>query len=90
MNSSQATITAEAKWEWEKKDGDRTLRSERDLGYIYRSFTLPVEFDEPGVRQARFYNCILDLKLVKKAAAPGNKLATQPTPASTRTELVLR
>ncbi len=74
IETNQVTITAEVKREWEKNDGDRTLRSERYFGNVYRSFTLPVELDESAC-EARFDNGILELKLVKKAAAPGKKLA---------------
>ena len=72
--NNQVTITAEVKREWEKKEGDRTLRSERYFGNIYRSFTLPVELDESAC-EAKYDNGVLELKLVKKAAAPGKKLA---------------
>ena len=72
--SNLVTITAEVKREWEKKEGDRMLRSERYFGNIYRSFTLPAELDESAC-EAKYDNGLLELKLVKKAAAPGKKLA---------------
>jgi HSP20 family protein len=50
------------------------LRNERYFGNVYRSFTLPVELDEPAC-EAKFDNGVLELKLVKKAAAPGKRLA---------------
>ena len=74
IEDNQVTITAEVKREWEKKDDGRMLRSERYFGNIYRSFTLPVELDESAC-EARFDNGVLELKLVKKAAAPGKKLS---------------
>jgi HSP20 family protein len=74
IEGNQVTITAEVKREWEKKEGDRTLRSERYFGNIYRSFTLPVELDEVAC-EATYDNGVLELKLVKKAAAPGKRLA---------------
>ena len=43
IEGNQVTITAEVKREWEKKDGDKMLRSERYYGNVYRSFTLPHE-----------------------------------------------
>ena len=74
IEGNQVTITAEVKQDWEKKDGDRMLRNERYFGNIYRSFTLPVELDESAC-EAKYENGVLELKLVKKAAAPGKRLA---------------
>ena len=76
IESNQVTITAEVKREWENKEGDRLLRSERYFGNIYRSFTLPAELDE-SMSGAKYDKGILELKLVKKAAAPGKRLAIQ-------------
>ena len=44
-NGKEVTITAEVKRDWEKKEGDKMLRSERYYGNVYRSFTLPYELD---------------------------------------------
>jgi len=74
IEGNQVTITAEVKQDWEKKDGDRMLRNERYFGNIYRSFALPVELDESAC-EAKYENGVLELKLVKKAAAPGKRLA---------------
>ena len=74
IEGNQVTITAEVKRQWEKKEGDRMLRNERYFGNIYRSFTLPVELDESAC-EAKYDNGVLELKLVKKAAAPGKRLA---------------
>jgi HSP20 family protein len=76
IEGNQVTITAEVKREWEKKDSDRLLRSERYFGNIYRSFTLPVELDEAAC-EAKYDDGVLQLKLVTKAAAPGKRLAIQ-------------
>lgn len=76
IEGNQVTITAEVKREWEKKDGDRVLRSERYFGNVYRSFTLPAELDEAAC-EAKYDNGVLELNLVKKAAAPGKRLAIQ-------------
>ncbi len=76
IDGNQVTITAEVKREWDKKEGDRLLRSERYFGNIYRSFTLPAELDETAC-EAKYDNGVLELKLVQKAAAPGKKLAIQ-------------
>ena len=74
ITGNQVTITAEVKQQWEKKEGDRMLRNERYFGNIYRSFTLPVELDESAC-EATHENGVLELKLVRKAAAPGKRLA---------------
>jgi HSP20 family protein len=74
IEGNQVTITAEVKQEWKKKEGDRMLRNERYFGNIYRSFTLPVELDESAC-EAKYDNGVLELKLIKKAAAPGKRLA---------------
>ena len=76
VEGNQVTITAEVRQEWEKKEGDRMLRNERYFGNIYRSFTLPAELDE-SASVAAYNNGVLELKLVKKAAAPGKRLAVR-------------
>ena len=72
--SNLVTITAKVKREWENNEGNRLLRNERYFGNIYRSFTLPVEMDESAC-EAKYDNGVLELNLVKKAAAAGKKLA---------------
>jgi len=62
--------------ESQKKEGDRLLRSERYFGNIYRSFELPADLDESAC-EAKYNNGVLELKLVKKAAVAGKKLAIQ-------------
>ena len=74
IEGNQVTITAQVKQEWEKKEGDRMLRNERYFGNIYRAFTLPAELDESAC-DATYQNGVLELKLVRKAAAPGKRLA---------------
>ena len=74
VEGNQVTIAAEVKQGWEKKEGDRVLRNERYFGNIYRSFTLPVELDESAC-EATYDNGVLELNLVRKAAAPGKRLA---------------
>src|ERR1700736_3249881 len=76
IEGNQVTITAEVKREWEKKESDRLLRSERYFGNVYRSFTLPAELDELAC-EAKYDNGVLQLKLVKKAAVAGKRLAIQ-------------
>jgi HSP20 family protein len=67
------TIMAEVKHEWEKKEGDKMLRSERYYGNIYRTFTLPHELDE-NKSEAKYKDGVLELKLVRKAGVAGKKL----------------
>jgi HSP20 family protein len=74
IEGNQVTITAEVKQEWEKKEGDRMLRNERYFGNIHRGFTLAVDLEE-SVCDATYENGVLELKLVRKAAAPGKRLA---------------
>jgi HSP20 family protein len=74
IEGNQVTISAEVKQQWEKNEGARLLRNERYFGNIYRSFALPAELDE-SASVATYDNGVLELKLVKKAAAAGKRLA---------------
>jgi HSP20 family protein len=74
IEGNQVTITAESKREWEKKEGDKVLRSERYYGNVYRSFTLPAELNE-ALSEAKYDKGVLELKLVRKAPIGGKKLS---------------
>ena len=74
IEGNQVSISAEVKRESEKKEGERLLRSERYYGSAYRAFVLPAEIDE-GASEAKYDSGVLELKLAKKAAVPGRKLA---------------
>ena len=74
IEGNQISIAAEVKRESEKKEGERVLRSERYYGSSYRSFVLPTEIDE-NTSEAKYDNGVLELKLAKKAAVTGRKLA---------------
>jgi len=76
IEGGQVTVGAEVKREKEAKDGERVLRSERYYGAVHRSFLLPTEIDE-AASEARYENGVLELKLVKKAAASGRRLTIQ-------------
>jgi len=76
IEGNQVTITGEVSRDWEKKDGDKVLRSERYYGNVYRSFTLPTELDE-GRCEAKYDGGVLELKLVRKAGVEGKKLAVK-------------
>jgi len=73
IEGNQVTITAEVRREWEKKEADKLLRSERYYGNVYRSFTLPHDLDE-SKSIAKYDGGVLELKLVKKAGVTGKKL----------------
>jgi HSP20 family protein len=73
IEGNQVTITAETKREWERKEGDKLLRSERYFGNVYRSFTLPAELNE-ALSVAKYDKGVLELKLVRKAPLGGKKL----------------
>jgi HSP20 family protein len=76
IDGNQVTIGAEVEREYEAKDGERVLRSERHYGSLYRGFTLPVELDE-SASNAKYENGVLELTLAKKPAAMGRKLTVQ-------------
>ena len=76
IEGNQVTISADVKREWQPKDGEQVLRTERYFGNVYRSFTLPVELDE-AASEARYENGVLELRLIKKPAATGRKLTIQ-------------
>ena len=73
IEGNEVTITAEVKREWESKEGDKMLRSERYYGNIFRSFTVPHELDE-AKSVAKYDGGVLELKLVMKAGVTGRKL----------------
>lgn len=73
IEGNEVTITGEVKREWEKKEGDKMLRSERYYGNVYRSFTLPHELDE-AKSVAKYDNGVLELKLVRREGSTGRKL----------------
>jgi HSP20 family protein len=76
IDGNEVTIGAEVKREFEPKEGEHVLRTERYFGSVHRSFTLPVDVDE-AASSARFENGVLELTLAKKAALAGRKLTIQ-------------
>ncbi len=76
IEGNQVTIAAEVKRETDAKEAERVLRTERYFGGVYRSFTLPAELDE-AKSSAKYDNGVLELKLAKKPAVAGRKLAIQ-------------
>ncbi len=76
IEGHQVTVAAEVKRETETKEGERALRTERYVGGLFRSFTLPAELDE-AASEARYENGVLELKLAKKVPVAGRKLSIQ-------------
>jgi HSP20 family protein len=73
IEGNTVTITADVKKEWEKKEGDKVLRSERYFGNVYRSFTLPHDLDE-AKSVATYDGGVLEIKLARKEGLAGRKL----------------
>lgn len=76
IEGNQVTIGADVKRNAETKDGERTLRSERYYGSVYRSFTVSADLDE-AASTAKYENGVLELTLAKKPALAGRKLTIQ-------------
>lgn len=74
IEGNQVSISAETRVEKEEKEGEKLLRSERYVGKIARSFTLPHEVDDTKA-EAKYEDGVLELKLPKKAATAAKKLA---------------
>ena len=76
INGNQVAISAEVKREKEEKQNEKTLRTERYYGKVYRSFALAQDVDQEGA-QARYENGVLELRLPKKIAQSGRNLTIQ-------------
>jgi HSP20 family protein len=76
IDGNQVSISAEVKREKEEKQGEKTLRTERYYGKVYRAFALPQEVDQEG-SQARYENGVLELRLPKRAATATRTLKVQ-------------
>ena len=76
IDGNRVSISAEARRETEKREGERLLRSERYYGTLARSFALGNEVDEQNA-QARLDNGVLTLTLPKKLAPAARKLTIQ-------------
>lgn len=68
------SISAERRENKEVKDGERVLRTERSFGKASRSFQLGQDIDE-GASSAKFTDGVLELVLLKKAAAQAKRLS---------------
>jgi HSP20 family protein len=76
VDGNQVAISAEVKRQKEEKQGEKTLRSERYYGKVYRSFALGQDVDQEKA-QAKYENGVLELRLPKKAAASTRTLTVQ-------------
>jgi HSP20 family protein len=76
IEGNQVSISAETKVEKEEKKGEKVLRSERYVGKVARSFTLPHDIDEAKAH-AKYNDGVLELTLPKKAVSAAKKLAIQ-------------
>jgi HSP20 family protein len=76
IDGDQVAISAEVKNEKEAREGQRTLRTERHYGKVYRAFALGQPVDEDSA-SAKYADGILELTLPKKAAAQAKRIAIQ-------------
>jgi len=76
VDGNQVAISAEIKRQKEEKQGEKTLRSERYYGKVYRSFALAQDVDQEKA-QAKYESGVLELRLPKKAAASIRTLTVQ-------------
>jgi HSP20 family protein len=56
--------------------GEKSLRSERYHGKVYRAFSLAQDVDEAAA-EAKYTDGVLELRLPKKAAESAKKLTIQ-------------
>jgi HSP20 family protein len=73
VDGNQVTISAEVKRESKKEEGQTEIHTERYYGKVYRSFTLPGDFDDAKV-DARYEGGVLTLSLPKKATGSTRKI----------------
>jgi HSP20 family protein len=76
IDGNQVAISAEIKRQKEEKQGEKTLRTERYYGKVYRAFALAQDVDQEKA-QAKYENGVLELRLPKKAAASTRTLTVQ-------------
>ncbi len=76
IDGNRVEITAEVKNEKEVKEGEKTLRTERYYGKVYRAFALDQDIDDAAT-EARYSDGILELKLPKKTSAKAKRISVQ-------------
>ena len=75
IDGNQVAISTEVKSRQQDK-GEKSLRSERYYGKVYRAFSLAQDVDESAA-QAKYADGVLELRLPKKAVASARKLSIQ-------------
>lgn len=73
VEGNQVTISAEVKRHSEQKEGDKTLCSERYVGKVYRSFSVPAEIDSAKA-DAHYEGGVLTLTLPKTGNGSGRRI----------------
>jgi HSP20 family protein len=73
VEGNQVAISAEVKRETKNKDGEKEIYTERYVGKVYRSFSLPNDL-ESDKSEARYDNGVLTLTLPKKANGGTKKI----------------
>ncbi|MFC5525860.1 Hsp20/alpha crystallin family protein [Rhodanobacter ginsengisoli] len=74
VDGNQVSISAEVKRETRNKKDEAEIYTERYYGKVYRSFTLPGEFDSAKA-EARCDNGVLSLDLPKRPNGSARKIA---------------
>jgi HSP20 family protein len=73
IEGNRVTLSAELKKDKEEKKDGRLLRSERQYGYVSRSFTLACDVDE-AKSEAKYKDGVLELTLPKKTKTSSKRL----------------
>jgi HSP20 family protein len=76
IDGNQVAVSAEVKRQKEEKQGEKTVRTERYYGKVYRQFALAQDVDQEKA-QAKYENGVLELRLPKKAASSTRTLTVQ-------------
>jgi HSP20 family protein len=74
IDGNLVSIRAEVKKEKEEKKGERTIRSERYYGEVYRSFTLSQDVDQKEAT-AHYKDGVLELTLPKKPGGSAKQIS---------------
>ncbi|HLA74988.1 MAG TPA: Hsp20/alpha crystallin family protein [Gammaproteobacteria bacterium] len=76
IDGNQLAISAEINQQYEEKDKNKILRTERYYGKMFRSIVLPQDVDEGGAK-AKYNAGVLELTLPKKETSTAKKLTVQ-------------
>ncbi|AXK39259.1 Hsp20/alpha crystallin family protein [Crenobacter cavernae] len=72
IDGNTVSISAEMKQEYELKEGEQLIRSERYYGSVRRSFQLAHDIDDASAN-ARFNDGVLELTLPKRETTSGGR-----------------